>query len=77
MGIEILQEGIVRVHRPDAAWLREVKMGRYTYPQLIEDLKEELAAAQAVTALPEEPDRQQIEALLISLHWRALQSGRA
>jgi uncharacterized protein len=80
MGIEILTKGIVRVHRPDAAWLREVKTGRYTYPQLmalIEDLKEELTAAEATTALPEEPDRQQIEALLISLHWRALQSGRA
>jgi hypothetical protein len=60
--------------------LRQVKEGIYTYPQLmalIAELKEELAAAEASTALPEEPDRQQIDDLLISLHWRALQTGRA
>jgi predicted nucleotidyltransferase len=79
MGIEILQEGVVRVYRPDAAWLRQVKEGLYTYPQLmalVAELKEELAAAEADTDLPEEPNRQQIDDLLISLHWRALQTGR-
>ncbi|MBX3001599.1 MAG: nucleotidyltransferase domain-containing protein [Caldilineaceae bacterium] len=80
MGIEILQEGTVRVYRPDAAWLRQVKEGLYTYPHLmalVAELKEELTAAEANTALPEAPDRQQIDDLLISLHWRALQTGRA
>jgi uncharacterized protein len=80
MGIEILQEGVVRVYRPDAAWLRQVKAGIYTYPELmalVAELKEELAAAEANTTLPEEPNRPQIDDLLISLHWRALQTGRA
>ena len=80
MGIEILREGVVQVLRPDAGWLLEVKAGLYTYPQLlaiIEELQIELAAAKSTTHLPPEPDRVIVEELLVSLHWRALQSGRA
>lgn len=48
MGIEILREGVVQVRRPDAAWLREVLGGRYSYDELmalVADLRRELAEA--------------------------------
>ncbi|MCB0188842.1 MAG: nucleotidyltransferase domain-containing protein, partial [Caldilineaceae bacterium] len=80
MGIEILREGFVHVYRPDAKWLLQVKEGLFTYPELcvlIDDLKAELTAAEATTSLPPVPDRVKIEELLVSLHWNAMQSGRA
>jgi hypothetical protein len=46
MGIEILSEQVVRVRRPDAAWLREVLGGRYSYDELmalVASLRRELA----------------------------------
>ncbi len=79
MGIEILREGVVRVKRPDAAWLRSVRAGRYSYPelmQLVASLQQELAAAEAQTTLPLQPDEAAINALLVALHWQALQSER-
>ena len=79
MGIEILREGVVRVKRPDAAWLLSVKAGRYTYPELrelVESLQAELDAAESQTSLPERPDAAAIDALLVDLHWQALQSPR-
>ncbi|MCL4834862.1 MAG: nucleotidyltransferase domain-containing protein [Caldilineaceae bacterium] len=79
MGIEILREGVVRVKRPDAEWLRSVKAGRYTYPELleiVEDLQAELAEAERHTSLPATPDEAAIDALLVDLHWQALQSER-
>ena len=35
LGIEILREQVVRVRRPDAAWLRGVLAGRYSYDELM------------------------------------------
>lgn len=79
MGIEILQEGVVRVRRPDAAWLREVLNGRYSYPELMDlvaDLRTDLAAAEQVSSLPAAPDADAIEALVVDLHLRALADRR-
>lgn len=79
MGIEILREHVVRVLRPDAAWLREVREGRYTYPALmalVADLRAELARAEAESTLPAEPDTAAIEQLVIELHRRALGDAR-
>ncbi|GIK73608.1 MAG: hypothetical protein BroJett021_25960 [Chloroflexota bacterium] len=75
MGIEILREGVVQVRRPDAAWLREVLGGRYSYDELmalVADLRRELAAAEAASALPAEPDAAAVEALVLDLQRRAL-----
>ena len=79
MGIEILREGVVRVRRPDAAWLREVLGGRYSYPELMDlvaGLRTELGAAEAGSALPPAPDAAAIEALVVQLHTRSLADGR-
>lgn len=79
VGIEILREGVVRVRRPDADWLRQVMAGRYTYPELmalVEELQAELEEAEAHTTLPEEPDVAAVEALVVDLHWRALHDPR-
>ncbi|OIO90105.1 MAG: hypothetical protein AUK03_13590 [Anaerolineae bacterium CG2_30_64_16] len=79
MGIEILREGEVRVRRPDADWLRSVLDGRYSYPALmalVAEMQAELAEAEAITALPEEPDFCAVEALIIDLHRRSLADPR-
>jgi len=79
MGIEILRQQVVRVRRPDAAWLREVLGGRYSYDELmalVADLRRELAEAAAASALPAEPDVAAVEALVVDLQRRALGDPR-
>ena len=79
MGIEILRERVVRVRRVDAAWLREVLGGRYSYDELmalVADLRRELAEAAAASALPAEPDVAAVEALVVDLQRRALGDPR-
>lgn len=79
MGIEILTEEVVRVRRPDAAWLRQVLDGRYSYPELmnmVTELRTELAAAEMSSNLPAAPDTDAVEALLVELHMRALHDER-
>jgi len=36
MGSEILEEGVVRVRRPDADWLRSVRRGAFAYEELLD-----------------------------------------
>lgn len=79
MGIEILRDHTVRVLRPDAAWLKEVLNGRYTYPELmalVAELRSELARAEAESTLPAEPDAAAIEAVVVDLHRRTLADAR-
>lgn len=79
MGIEILREQVVRVRRPDAAWLREVLGGRYTYDELmalVAELRAGLAQAEAASALPAEPDVAGVESLIVDLQRRALGDAR-
>lgn len=67
---EILTEGVVRVKRPDAAELREIRNGAWSYDRLIEWAKGEDAALEAVyktSTLPREPDRAAIDALCVAL----------
>jgi hypothetical protein len=79
MSIEILRQQVVRVRRPDAAWLREVLGGRYSYDELmalVADLRAELAEAAAASTLPAEPDAAAVEALVVDLQRRALGDAR-
>ncbi len=79
MGIEILREQVLRVHRPEAAWLREVLGGRYTYPELmalVAGLRAELIAAEAASTLPDAPAAEAIEAVVVALHTHALAASR-
>jgi len=79
MGIEILRAGVVRVRRPDAAWLREVLQGRYTYEELMNlvgTLQEALRRAEAESTLPATPDETAVEQLVVDLQRRSLDDPR-
>lgn len=67
------------MRRPDAAWLRTVLGGRYSYDELVAlvaDLRRELAQAAASSSLPAEPDVALVEALVVDLQRRALGDAR-
>jgi hypothetical protein len=70
VGEEILREGVVRVLRPDAEWLLAVRNGALTYDHVLTyaaEHKARLAATIAHSPLPEEPDEQAADRLLIEL----------
>ena len=78
MGREILEDGEVRVLRPDAEWLRGVRDGALPYPELLAmagDLVADLPRLTLASTLPEQPDRTAAEALVIELHERFLVRG--
>lgn len=80
MGEEILRAGVVRVLRPDAEWLRAVRNGALTYDQVLAyaaEHKARLAATLADSPLPEEPDEQAADRLLIELQTEYLFGGVA
>ena len=73
MGQEILREGRVQVRRPDAEWLRAVRGGLYSYPDLLAWAAEQtasLAELEASSPLPEEPDTAAVDALVVELQER-------
>jgi predicted nucleotidyltransferase len=75
MAKEILRDGQVIVKRPDAAELLRVRAGDWTFDQLMEyarnaELDLEIAAANS--PLPEEPDRQALDNLLVGIMSEAL-----
>jgi uncharacterized protein len=75
MGTEILESGEVHVYRPDADWLRRVKQGLLTYQDLLEWVKEQefaLNRAETSSGLPEEPDRERAEELVLEVTDRYL-----
>jgi hypothetical protein len=71
MGKEIITEGKVQVRRPDAQELLDIRHGRkFTYDELVEyaeSLTAEVKAAVDSSPLPEEPDREKAEKLLLKL----------
>ncbi len=70
MGEEILQEGVVRVKRPDAAWLKGVRDGALTYEEVIDlAARHETALSTLIgqSPLPIEPDIVAADRLLIDL----------
>lgn len=76
MGQEILQEGRVWVRRADASWLLEVRQGLFPYEELLDwarQQEERLQTLRERSPLPEEPDHQAAETLLIGImeefHW--------
>jgi hypothetical protein len=70
MGEEILRDGMVQVFRPDAEWLLAVRHGALSYEQVLTFAAEHRARLERLVAdsrLPEEPDTQAANKLLISL----------
>lgn len=67
MALEIACEGAVRVRRPNARWLLEVRDGKFSYADVLtlaEQRLIEIRAAFAKSTLPEEPDWNKISELL-------------
>lgn len=67
---EILTEGVVRVRRPDAAELLEIRNGKYTYLDVVklsEDMDSEIQELAKKSTLPLSADRPKIEALFEEL----------
>ena len=70
MGIEILTHREVWVRRPDADWLRGVRQGSFTYDELLEwarTRERELNKAEKNSSLPERPDFEAAETLVVEL----------
>lgn len=67
---EILTEGVVRVRRPDAEELLEIRHGAWTYEALVEysDRQDaELNELYKTSTLPKQPDRKALDKLCIEL----------
>lgn len=76
MGGEILDEGRVLVRRPDADWLRAIREGGLSYPELMQWAESRVSALPELMArseLPTEPDQARIESLVVDLHRRFLE----
>jgi predicted nucleotidyltransferase len=80
MGAEILETGQVHVYRPDRDWLRAVREGLLSYEEVLDLAAAYEARLEAVaerSPLPEEPDFEAAEALLIEMQERFLWETRA
>jgi uncharacterized protein len=78
MGEEILADGTVRVFRPDAEWLLAVRHGALAYEDVLAlagEHRARLAEVVAHSPLPDEPDTQAAENLLIGLQETYLFTG--
>ncbi len=78
MALEIALEGVVRVRRPNASWLLEVRNGKFSYDEILtlaEERLHEIRAAFETSTLPEEPDREKISGLLREVQIEFAASG--
>lgn len=76
MACEFLKTGELQVYRPDAEELMDIKLGKWTLEQVkkhAEELFAEAKSARDTSRLPEEPDRDRAEKLLIRLVEKHLQ----
>lgn len=79
MGTEILETGQVYVYRPDCEWLCAVREGLLLYEELLEmaaDYEERLEQLYETSSLPDEPDLNAVEALVVELQERFLWETR-
>lgn len=70
MAAEILATGKVQVRRPNRDYLLAIRRGEFEYDALMQQADEKLAlieAQYAQSALPEQPDKAQIEQLLVQV----------
>ncbi|WP_298517037.1 nucleotidyltransferase domain-containing protein [uncultured Kordia sp.] len=70
MAKEIASESTIHVKRPDREFLLDVKHGKYEYDELVTwatELKTELESLYANSTLPERPDIEKINTLLINI----------
>ncbi len=70
MAGEIAREGVLRVRRPNREYLLQVRAGEFEYEELVARAEAQLLQVQAdfaASSLPEEPDRAQVNALLVQV----------
>ncbi|PHR16534.1 MAG: nucleotidyltransferase [Fluviicola sp.] len=68
MAKEIALEGVINVERPDRMYLLDIKNGKFEYDELVqcaEELKEELSELYEKSNLPDLPNREQVNQLLV------------
>ena len=76
MGEEILSEGKLLVKRPDAEWLWGIRDGGLEYAELLklaETMTSTVEAQMSLSALPDNPDEERVEQLLVELHLQAIE----
>lgn len=80
MGREIVETGEVHVWRGgrDAEELRAIRAGAWAYDRLVAWADAEVEAVRAIPlpAVPEQPDHERLDALVVDLHARALAGER-
>jgi hypothetical protein len=70
MAGEIAREGVLRIRRPNRDYLLRVRSGEFEYEELVEGAERKLAEVQAEferSALPDHPDREKVNALLVEI----------
>lgn len=70
MAGEIAREGVLRVRRPNREYLLRVRAGEFEYEELVAKAEAQLVEVQeafAASSLPDEPDRAQVNALLVQM----------
>ena len=80
MGAEVLSEGTLVVRRPDADWLLGIRDGALDYASLVrlaEEMTSTLREQWEASTLPEDPDREAADALLVKLHLESLAAQRS
>jgi len=79
MGIEILEQGTFTVLRPEAAYLRDVREGKYPMDEVISTIQQKQARLEWLyensKAVPDVPDYNKINKLLINLNLQTLGDG--
>ena len=78
MGTEILETGQVQVYRPDREWLAAVRNGLLTYEELLDlaaSYETRLGELYEHSSLPDGPDSEAAEALVVELQERFLQAA--
>ena len=70
MAGEIASEGVLRVRRPNRDYLLRVRAGEFTYEELVARAEDRLTAVQAAFGkcpLPDQPDRDRVNSLLVEV----------
>jgi hypothetical protein len=70
MAGEIAREGVLRIRRPNREFLLQIRAGDFAYEELVaraETLHADLESAFAKSGLPESPDRETVNELLVGI----------
>jgi hypothetical protein len=78
MAAEIATEGRLIIRRPDRDYLLRVRAGEFAYEDLVNQADGKLASIQQAfdkSNLPERPDRDKVDAILVEIRERFWSAG--